>query len=89
MPREAELDSVDEQRRHGREFTQNSEEETYRSKFAVDRCPNESISEIPAPCQTSKLLWSLTCLLDYSRLCTNSYDLWRCPWIGFMCYDTI
>ena len=46
-------------------------------------------SEIPAPCQTSNLLWSLTCLLDYSWGCTNSYDLWRCPWIGFTCYGAI
>ena len=46
-------------------------------------------SEIPAPCQTSNLLWSLTCLLDYSWGCTNSFDLWRCPWIGFTCYGTI
>ena len=46
-------------------------------------------SEIPAPCQTSNLLWSLTCLLDYSQGCTNSYDLWRRPWIGFTCYGAI
>ena len=27
--------------------------------------------------------------LDYSQGCTNSYDLWRRPWIGFTCYGAI
>ena len=40
-------------------------------------------------CRPINLLWSLTCLLDYSRGCTNSYDLWRRPWIGFTCYGAI
>jgi len=25
----------------------------------------------------------------YSQGCTNSYDLWRRPWIGFTCYGAI
>ena len=30
-----------------------------------------------------------TGLFSNSRDCTNSYDLWRRPWIGFTCYGAI
>ena len=65
-----------------RERRQSSATEHSPSPFLWCETVCQRQSEIPTPCQTSNLLWSLTCLLHYSRGCTNSYDLWRRPWIG-------